>query len=225
MNNISNKIKAVIFDLDGTLLDTISDLAFSMNYALEKYGFPKKELLHHKKAIGNGLRKYAERCLPEEQATQDFLDEFVPIVADHYRKNSTLKTIPFDGIFELLDFLGSNNIIINILSNKRDDFVKELTLHYFGDYSFLCANGELPTVAKKPDPEAALLIAKECNLTPDEILFVGDSTYDIKTGKNASMKTIGVTWGYQPLDLLLSEKPDFVAHKPQDIIEYIKDTF
>lgn len=212
---------AVIFDLDGTLLDTISDLANSMNHTLEKHGFPAKELSHHKKAIGNGLRKYAERCIPKEFVSEAFLDEFVPAVANHYRANSTIETIPFDGIYELLDFLQKNNILINILSNKRDDFVKELTLHYFSDYKFVCANGELPTVSKKPDPEAALLIANECKVDPSCILFIGDSTYDIKTGKNANMKTIAVTWGYQPESMLVAENPDFIAHNPKDIIEYL----
>lgn len=225
MDKISNNLKAVIFDLDGTLLDTISDLSDSMNFGLEHYGFEKKELSHHKKSIGNGLRKYAKRCIPAEYVSDEFLDEFVPVVANHYRKNSAIKTLPFEGICELLDFLKDSNIMINILSNKRDDFVKELALHYFGNYSFVCACGELPEIAKKPDPEAALLIAKKCNADVSKVLFIGDSIYDIKTGKNANMKTIAVTWGYQPEELLASEKPDFIAHKPEDIIEYIKTSF
>ena len=225
MADLFTDCKAVIFDLDGTLLDTISDLASSMNYTLEKFGFPVKELSHHAKSVGNGLRKYAERCIPKEHLTEGFLDEFVPVVAEHYRANSTGKTIPYDGIYELLDFLKQTGIMINILSNKRDDFVKELAQHYFSDYNFVCACGELPTVAKKPNPEAALLIADKCNVAPDKILFIGDSTYDIITGKNANMKTVAVTWGYQPESMLLAENPDFIAHKPQDIINYIKQNF
>lgn len=214
--------KAVIFDLDGTLLDTIADLASSMNHTLERFGFPTKELPYHTMAVGKGLRNYAERCIPKECVSEIFLDKFVPVVSEKYRVNSMVKTVPFDGINELLSFLQDNNIIINILSNKRDDFVKELTLHYFADFDIKFANGELPHVAKKPDPEAALLIADKCNVKPGEVLFIGDSVYDIKTGKNAGMKTIAVTWGYQPESMLLPEKPDYIAHKPEDIIEYIK---
>lgn len=215
--------KAVIFDLDGTLLDTIADLASSMNSTLEHFGFPTKELHYHAMAVGNGLRKYAERCIPKEHLSEEFLDEFVFILAEKYRANSMVKTVPFDGINELLFFLQENNIIINILSNKRDGFVKELTLHYFSDFEIKYANGELPSIAKKPDPEAALLIADKCNINPCEVLFIGDSIYDIQTGKNAGMKTVAVNWGYQPESMLLSEKPDFIAHKPSDIIEYIEN--
>lgn len=219
---MNTSCKAVIFDLDGTLLDTVHDLAESMNYALSHFGFPECEFHQHVKAIGNGIRKYAERCIPKEYVSDELLDRFVPFAAERYRKNSMQKTVPFDGIFELLDFLTENNILINILSNKRDDFVKELVPHYFPKYNFVCTMGELPDVAKKPNPEAALKIASECNVSPSEILFIGDSIYDIITGKNANMKTIAVTWGYQDKDILLSENPDFITHTPQGIIEYIK---
>lgn len=214
--------KAVIFDLDGTLLDTIQDLAVSMNHALKSFGFAERELSHHVWAVGNGLRKYAERCLPENAVTDDFLDRFVAVMAAHYRTHSSIKTVPYEGIMKLLDFLSDNNIAINILSNKRDDFVKELTLHYFPNHNFACANGELSNVPRKPDPAAALNIATECKVAPADIIFIGDSVYDVKTGKNAGMKTIAVTWGYQPEESLRAENPDFVAHSPDDIIEYIK---
>lgn len=220
---MSTFCKAVIFDLDGTLLDSIADLADSMNYTLKQFGMPTHELPHHIKSIGNGLKKYAERSVTEENKNDEFLDKFVPMLAKHYQENSMVKTVLFDGIFELLKFLEDENITINILSNKRDEFVKELVMHYFSDFKFKCANGELPEVPRKPAPQAALKIAKECNTSPDEILFIGDSIYDIQTGKNAGMKTIAVTWGYQPEDMLLAETPDFLAHKPLDIINYIKN--
>ncbi|MBQ3181983.1 MAG: HAD family hydrolase, partial [Clostridia bacterium] len=179
-------------------------------------------LPHHIKSIGNGLKKYAERSVTKENNNDEFLDKFVSMLARRYRENSMVKTVPFDGIFKLLKFLEDENIIINILSNKRDEFVKELVAHYFPDLKFKCANGELPKVPQKPDPSAALNIAKECNISPEEILFIGDSIYDIQTGKNAKMKTIAVTWGYQPQDMLLKENPDFLANKPEDIVNYIK---
>lgn len=218
---MSTCCKAVIFDLDGTLLDTIGDLAESMNYALKSLGFAERELSHHSWAIGNGLRKYAERCLPQDAVTDAILDEVCAVFSQHYNTHSSIKTLPYDGICQLLEFLNENNILVNILSNKRDGFVKELTQHYFGNFDFVCVNGELPDVAKKPNPEAALLIAKKCSIAPSDILFIGDSVYDIQTGKNAGMKTIAVTWGYQPEDSLVAEKPDFVAHTPTDIIDYI----
>lgn len=211
--------KAVIFDLDGTLLDTIGDLAVSMNFTLQKFGYPEREPAHHVWAIGNGLRKYLERCLPENVASDSLLDEMSLVFSEHYNTHCSIKTVPYDGICEVLDFLNKNNISVNILSNKRDGFVKELALHYFGDYKLDCVYGELPDVAKKPNPEAALKIAKEININPGEILFIGDSIYDIQTGKNAGMKTLAVTWGYQPEKSLSDENPDFLVSTPKDIIK------
>lgn len=214
--------KAVIFDLDGTLLDTIRDLAVSMNFALKASGFAERELSHHAWAIGNGLRKYIERCLPESAVCDSLLDEISSTFSQHYNTHCSVKTVPYDGICDVIEYLNQNNISVNILSNKRDGFVKELALHYFNDYKLDCVYGELPDVAKKPNPEAALIIANERDINPENFIFIGDSIYDIQTGKNAGMKTIAVTWGYQPEENLKSEAPDLIAHKPEDIIEYIK---
>ncbi len=219
---MSTCCKAIIFDLDGTLLNTVGDLTASMNYALSVCGYSEREPAHHAWAIGNGLRKYAERCLPENAVSDEVLDNVCAAFSEHYSKNSAVFTVPYDGILSLLDFCQDKNICINVLSNKMDGFVNELTSHYFGKYSFGCVNGEIKGVARKPHPEAALKIAQKCNIAPDEILFVGDSIYDIQTGRNAGMKTLAVTWGYQPKEMLAAENPDFIADTPQDIIEYIK---
>ena len=214
--------KAVIFDLDGTILDTLSDLADAMNITLEKFGFPKRELSHHRKAIGNGIRKYAERCIPEEALSDALLDEFVAVAAQDYKNNSTVKTTPFPGIKDLMDFLSENGISISILSNKRNEIVTALSEHYFSEYSFDCVYGELPGIPKKPDPAAALKIAADCGFDPHEVLFIGDSIYDVITGKNAGMKTLAVTWGNQDRETLESENPDFIADTAEEIINYIK---
>lgn len=214
--------KAVIFDLDGTILDTLHDLADAMNITLEKFGFPKRELSHHRKAIGNGLRLYAKRCIPEDKVSDALLDEFVPVAAKDYKNNCMVKTAPFEGVCELMDFLTECGISMNVLSNKRNEFVNTLTAHYFPDYSFDCVYGELPGIAKKPDPAAALKIAADCNIAPEDIVFIGDSIYDVIAGKDAGMKTIAVTWGNQDREILESENPDFIADTAEEIIEYIK---
>ncbi len=214
--------KAVIFDLDGTLLDTIGDLAVSMNYALRCSGFPERELSHHSWAVGNGLRKYIERCLPEDAVSDTLLDEMSDIFSKHYDTHCAINTIPYKGICDVINFLNENNISVNILSNKRDGFVKDLALHYFGDYKLDSVYGELPDVAKKPNPEAALKIAQEINIDPCDILFIGDSIYDIETGKNAGMKTMAVTWGYQPEEKLAEKHPDYIVHTPKEIIKYVR---
>jgi len=215
--------KAVIFDLDGTVLDTLEDLADSMNITLAKFGFPERTLEHHRSAIGNGIRKFAERCIPETALTDSFLDEFVKVAAEDYKSNSMIKTKPFDGINELFDFLSGESISISILSNKRNEIVNELMGYYFPDYNFDCVFGEIPGVPKKPNPTAALNIAQECGISPEKIVFIGDSIYDVITGKNAGMKTVAVTWGNHDRCLLETEKPDFIADNTCEIIQYIKN--
>ena len=214
--------KAVIFDLDGTVLDTLQDLSNAMNHTLASFGFPQKEVSHHRSAIGNGIRKYAQRCIPKNLATEELLDEFVPVAAEDYKNNCMVKTAPFEGVCELLDFLQEMGISINILSNKRNDFVNKLTNHYFPKYRFDCVYGELPGIAKKPDPAAALKIAADCGIDPSNVIIIGDSVYDILAGKNAGMKTIAVTWGYQDRDLLAEHNPDLIADTTEEIIDYLK---
>ena len=214
--------KAVIFDLDGTLLDTIKDLGNSMNYILEKYGYPIKEEEHYIRTIGNGLRNLAKRSFPESIVTDELLDKTVPEFIGHYANHCMEKTAIYEGINELLEFCTKNNILINILSNKRDDLVKELIPHYFPDYKFAYSLGESNEFPRKPDPTSALYLAELLNIFPCDIIFVGDSIYDVITGKNAGMKTVAVTWGYQPKERLIAENPDFIADSPKEIIEYIE---
>lgn len=214
--------KAVIFDLDGTLLDTIKDLGSSMNYILEKYGFPAKDEKHYVQAIGNGLRNLAKRSFPENAVTDELLDKIVPEFIEHYGHHCMEKTVIYEGINELIEYLSQNDILLAILSNKRDDLVKELMPHYFPDFKFQYLMGESSDFPRKPDPTSALYISRALNVEPCDILFVGDSIYDVKTGKNAGMKTVAVTWGYQPKELLMAEKPDFIVDSPSQIIEMIK---
>lgn len=216
------QFQAAIFDLDGTLLDTIEDLAAAMNWGLEKYGFPALPLDHHKAAVGNGLKKYAERSLPQKASTPEFLDRFVKEVGETYQKNSMVKTEPFSGISELLTFLREQGISVHVLSNKIDAFVKELVIHYFGEGVFGQTRGERVGVPKKPDPTGAIEIAKELHIPPRNILFIGDSVYDVICGKQAGMHTIATSWGYQSEERLIAEKPDFLAKTPYDIIEYLR---
>ena len=215
--------KAVIFDLDGTLLDTIKDLGSSMNYILKKYGFPTHKEEHYVRAIGNGLRNLAKRSLPKNVATDDFLDSVVAEFIGHYTEHCIEKTVVYDGINELLEFCAKNNILLNILSNKRDDLVKELIPYYFPEYEFSYSLGESNEFPRKPDPTSALYLSELLKVAPADILFVGDSIYDIRTGKNAGMKTLAVTWGYQPKEQLIAENPDFIVDSPAEIVECIKN--
>ena len=215
--------KAAIFDLDGTLLDSISDLSAAMNDTLASYGFSTFPLAHHKSAVGNGIRAYAGKCIPEEKNTPEFLDEFVKNVGLRYDKCCTKTTAPFEGILPLLDFLKSQGAALNVLSNKLDGFAKEMITHYFHNYGFHSVYGERPGFPKKPAPDVALTIAKECSVLPEEVLFIGDSIYDVMTGNNAGMCSVAAAWGYQSKEMLLEKNPAFLAHSPLEIIDFIKN--
>lgn len=220
---MTTNFKAAIFDLDGTLLDSIGDLSDAMNETLTAYGFPTFPLPHHKSAVGNGIKAYAEKCIPKEKNTPEFLEKFIEQMGVRYDKCCTVHTAPFDGIFPLLNFLCEQNIALNVLSNKVDSFAKNMIRHFFKDYNFQNVLGERPGVPKKPAPDAALFIAKQCNAKPSEVIFIGDSVYDVLTGKNAGMLSIAACWGYQSEDMLCEKNPDFAAHTPWNIIDYLKD--
>ena len=215
--------KAAIFDLDGTLLDTIDDLSTAMNDTLASYGFATFPVAHHKSAVGNGIRVYASKCIPEEKNSPEFLEEFVKQVGVRYDKICTNITAPYEGILPLLDFLKSQNIILNVLSNKLDGFAKEMIEHYFHAYGFQSVYGERPGFPKKPAPDVAFTICDECGVLPEEVLFIGDSIYDVMTGKNAGMCSVAAAWGYQSVEMLKEKEPDLIADSPLDIIDYIKD--
>ncbi len=219
---MTRPFKTAIFDLDGTLLDTICDLAGSMNATLVKYGFSALPIKHHKSAIGNGLRIYASRCIPEECVSDTLLDAFVKDVAAHYAQNYKNETRPYAGIVSLLDFLQENGVTLAVLSNKMDAFTKDLVAMHFKN-RFRCVYGERENVPKKPNPRMAISIAQECGAMPCKTLFIGDSIYDIKTAKNAGMTSIAALWGYQSREKLSSEHPDFLAETPEDIINIMKD--
>ena len=220
---MTTTFKAAIFDLDGTLLDSIGDLAASMNETLLSYGFPTFPLPYHKSAVGNGIRAYAEKCIPKEKNTPEFLDKFVKEMGVRYDKSCTKNTAPFDGIFPLLNFMRKQNILLNVLSNKVDSFAKTMINHYFKSYNFQNVLGERIGIPKKPAPDAALAIAKECGVSPKDVIFIGDSIYDVETGKNAGMFSVAAAWGYQSEQTLLEKKPDFVARLPLDIINLLSE--
>lgn len=220
---MQKKYKAAIFDLDGTLLDTIRDLGGAVNWGLSQYGFPTLPMEHHINAVGQGLRNYCAKSIPEEKVTDELLDVFVEKVKQHYNEFCTEETQVYEGIYDLIAYMKEQGISVNILSNKVDAIVEKLASHYFGEGVFDKAYGERENIPRKPDPTAALSLAEELGMAPSEILFIGDSVYDVITGKRAGMCSVAVSWGYQSTDRLKAESPAFIAQTPYDIIEYLKE--
>lgn len=217
-------IKAVIFDLDGTILYTLSDLANAMNKMLAEFGYPvHTDLNVHRLAIGTGARNYVKKCLPEAVQSDDAQ---VDICLEAYRRiydgAASVETKPYDGIDKVMTYLRENNIAINVLSNKPDSPTKALVEQWFSAFSPKYVYGERVGVKRKPDPEAPLEIAKSLGISPSEVAFVGDSDVDIKTGVNAGMIPVGVLWGYRDRELLEECGAKYLANTPEELIHIFK---
>ena len=211
-------IKAAVFDLDGTLLDTLCDLTDSVNHVLEKNGFEKKTLDQIRRYVGNGVRLLIDRCLPDEdeQTRERLLSEFT----HYYRENMTNKTAPYPGIMQALRELKEKGYRLAIVSNKFDAAVKGLAKLYF-DGIVDVAVGESENVRKKPAPDSVLKAMED--LGCERAVYIGDSDVDVNTAHNAGLKCIGVTWGFRDEELLISTGADYIAHDAAQMAEQIEN--
>lgn len=216
------KYKGIIFDLDGTLLNTIYDLADSVNTVLEHYGFPTHDHDAYKLKIGKGFRNLIEVSLPENKKDQESLiDEALELFVKVYDQKYKDKTVPYDGIPELIDELCGRGVFLAVNSNKRTDYTNALVDKFFSHVPFTAVYGERKGIPKKPDPTSALEIADMMGLKPEEILYIGDSKTDMMTGANAGMDTIGVTWGFRGRKELEANGGTYVIDCPKEILEII----
>lgn len=200
-------IDTVIFDLDGTLLYTLENLAESTNYALKKYDYPARTLEEIRSFVGNGVEKLIERALPsgvEKVDVTKCLSDF----KKHYTETMYEKTQPYDGVLQMLDTLNDKGIQCAVVSNKYDTAVKELCEKYFKN-RIVCAVGEKSDVRKKPYPDSVLKVIKE--LGSKNCIYVGDSEVDIQTAQNAGIPCISVSWGYKDRDFLIQNGAEKIA--------------
>lgn len=212
--------KGIIFDLDGTLLDTLSDLSNSVNQVLENYEYPTHAKEVYKKKIGKGFKDLISKSMPEsanEQQKEAGLAEFLKIYDRDYMK----ETKPYDGIVDMLHTLQDNQIKIAVNSNKRSDYTNALVKKNFSDIVFVECFGERQDVPKKPDPTSAMELRNLMNLKSNEILYIGDSKTDIQTASNANMDSIGVLWGFRDEEELQSHGATYIAKTPADIIKIV----
>lgn len=213
-------IKAVIFDVDGTLLKTHEDLANAVNFALKTKGFPTHQPDAFKRFAGNGTDMMIKRALPEENRSQEIIDELRTIYFEYYNAHSGEMTRPYDGIVELLTQLKNNDIKLGVVSNKIDFMTKNVIKTYFGDI-FEYVSGQREGVPIKPDPTMINEAMTQFGLTPSECIFVGDSGVDAMTGHNAGVFTVGVLWGFRDKKELMDNGANVVISKPQELIDYI----
>ncbi len=217
------KIKSVIFDLDGTLLDTIEDIADSNNKMLRNYGFPEHEIEKYIRWIGNGARKLVIASLPPNaNVSEDRLWDYIHDYSKIYAQNIAVKTKLYEGISDVLDYLAANKIPISINTNKPHDLTKIICEKYLQSWSFKYIYGHNGNFLKKPNPQAALAIAKGLDIKPENILFIGDSAVDIKTAKKAGMPCLGVRWGYGNQKLMEELGCENMINSPSQIIKFIE---
>lgn len=212
-------IKAVIFDLDGTLLNTLDGLKNSTNFALEHFGYPPHSIEKIRQFVGNGVAKLIERAIPNGLNNPKYND-CLTLFKEHYSNTMEQYTHPYDGILELLTELKKKNVLIIVLSNKFDSAVKPLCKKYF-DGLYDLAIGENEANPPKPNPTSTLAILKHFNLKPEEVIFVGDSEVDVRTANNAKLKFFGVLWGFRTKYVLENEGAKSLINKPVELIKYL----
>ena len=209
--------KGIIFDLDGTLIDSLEDIANSMNTLLAGENLPIHTTEAYRDFVGHGIGKLVQRALPENMQDEESATQFLGAYMTEYEKQCLNKTHPYEGIRDLLGALQSMNLDLAVFSNKAHPFTEKMVKAIFPDNPFSHVLGAKENMARKPNPAGALMIAENMNLKGEEIIFIGDSEVDIETGKNASMTTIGVTWGFRERKVLENADPDFMADTPEEI--------
>lgn len=209
--------KLIIFDLDGTLLNTIADLAHSTNYALNKLGYPTHETEAYNFMVGNGINKLFERALPEGEKTEENIlrvrKEFIP----YYDRHNADDSCPYPGIPELLSELQSSGIELAVASNKYQAATRKLIAHYFANIHFIAVFGQREGVNVKPDPTIVSDILNLADVAKKEVLYVGDSGVDMQTAANAGVTACGVTWGFRPRTELEKFHPEHIVNTTEEI--------
>lgn len=196
-------IKAILFDLDGTLLNTLDDLADSGNQALAAFGLPPRPNDDYRLMVGAGARNLVLRAaanasgLPQDRIPEQMVKEMLAVFVQEYARNWAVKTLPYPGVRELLDKLSAAGLKLAVLSNKPDDFTQAIMAHFFRPDEFVAVAGKLPDWPIKPDPALALELCRQMGVEPGEMALVGDSGSDMETAVRAGMLPVGVLWGFR----------------------------
>ncbi|RHR31867.1 HAD family hydrolase [Clostridium sp. AF19-22AC] len=216
--------KACIFDLDGTLTDTLDSLTFSVNETLKEMGLPPITRDECRMFVGNGAKVLLEKSL-KASGEKDLarLDEAMQRYDRIFKTGCTYHVVPYDGIMELLSKLKPAGIRMAVLSNKPDRDALSVVKEIFGTDTFQWIQGQKEGVPRKPDPAAALDIAQKLQADASETLYIGDSEVDIATGRAAGMKTIGVSWGFRGREALREAGAELIMDSPLEIFEFIND--
>jgi phosphoglycolate phosphatase len=214
-------IKLVIFDLDGTLLNTLQDLADCTNYILRKKNYPKHPLDSFRYFVGNGIRKLIERAIPESERIPEKIDEITADFMAYYHLHNAEKTAPYKGIIPMLTELNRRNILIAVASNKAHEIMTPLMEHYFPGINFAAILGNRQGVPTKPDPAIVKEILQITGISEKETLYAGDTSVDMNTATAAGLAKIGVLWGFRTKEELVAAGADYLVEKPEEILKII----
>jgi phosphoglycolate phosphatase len=213
---------AVLFDLDGTLLDTLDDLGDSMNTVLAGLGYPQHSIESYRYFVGDGVRNLVLRALPEQvRADAAAVDRAVPLMRDEYARRSTQKTRLYDGVAEMLDGLVVRGVKLSILSNKPHPATREVVRHYMSRWTFDAVLGQRPGVPIKPDAGAALEVCRLLSLPAGSFLYLGDTNTDMQTARAAGMFAVGAVWGFRTAEELRAAGAAALAAHPMEVLDLI----
>ena len=214
--------KAILFDMDGTLLDTLEDLADSMNAVLSSRGYPAHPLASYRYFVGDGVGELVRRALPAGVASDEkVVRACTEGMRVEYDRRWHDKTRLYDGIAELLDALVGAGVRLTVLSNKPDPFVQVILQHFFAAWQFAAALGARPSVPRKPDPAAALEIGRLLGVTPADFLYLGDTNTDMQTARSAGMVPVGALWGFRTKQELLEAGAVAVVSHPMEVMHLV----
>lgn len=214
-------IKGLLFDMDGTILNTIDDIKDSVNHAMKICNLPLKTLQEVKDGVGRGAINLIEDVVPKNTSKED-IKKVYKIYQDHYDKNSNQKTGPYPGILALLKNLKEMNYKLAVVSNKHKYLVEELNHNIFKDY-FDFSMGEVKGIPIKPEPDMLYMALDHLGLKKSEVLFIGDSDVDMITANNADITSIGVTWGFRSKEVLIKHQASYIIDQPDQLLEIIKE--
>ena len=211
------EFQAILFDLDGTLLDTLADIAFAANAGLKRLGFPTHPIESYRRFVGDGAGCLARRALPADHQDDETVDRCRQVIAAEYAKCWADKTKPYPGVPELLADLQARRIPMGVLSNKPHEATITVVEGYFPDHNFQVVRGALPSVPVKPDPAGAIQIAEELDILPGRFVYLGDTDTDMRTAVAAGMFPAGALWGFRNAEELTANGAKVLLKTPKEV--------
>lgn len=211
----------VIFDLDGTLLNTIADLAHAANHALRECGYPTHDVGSYPTYVGNGVGRLLERVLPPDARQKETVERLRAVFMQYYDRHLFDYTEPYPGIPDLLHELAAKGLKLAVASNKYQSATSRLIARFFPRLPFEAVHGMRPGIPAKPDPSIVFNVLTDCPTPKHRVLYVGDSGVDMETARRACVESVGVTWGFRPVTELRSFLAEHIVNKPDEILQYI----